>query len=90
MRIQILPLPPLTLGDAVETPFIVAIDRIEHREYSIDALAEIDHMATSWGARGVLFANNEEIEINPHLDLPDELRQALLAHLTTATTTETP
>jgi hypothetical protein len=80
MRIQILPLPPVTLGDATHTPFIVVIDQVADDI----PMVEVDHLRRlieAWGARGLFVAGHESIEISPALDLPDELQQQLLDHL---------
>lgn len=85
MRIQILPLPPLTLGDATETPFVVVFDRLDD-PISMDEVAALRDMATAWGAKHSLsVGGGDSIEISPHLEIPDDLHQQLIAHLTSAT-----
>lgn len=83
MRIQILPLPPVTLGDATHVPFVVVLDRLED-PLSMAETAALRRMSESWGARGLLAVGpDDSIEISPHLDIPDDLAQALLAQLDT-------
>lgn len=89
MRIQILPLPPRTSGGATETPFVVVFDRL-YDPISMDEVVALRDMATSWGASySISIGMGDSIEISPQLELPDDLQQQLIAHLTAATK-ETP
>lgn len=88
MRIQILPLPAMTLGDATQTPFVVVVDQREDPDEFTEEAAE--WIKRTWGATSVIVSDGTSIEISPHLELPEDLQQALLAHLTSATTKEKP
>lgn len=78
MRIQILPLPAVTLGDATHVPFIVVLDHLQEPL----AMAETAHfrrLVEAWGARGLVAAGpGEAIEVAPELELPDDLKRSLL------------
>lgn len=83
MRIQILPLPEVAIDDYALTPFVVIVDRLTDDDRMGFTEATTEWITRTWGATSVLVS--DEIEIAPHLDLPDELRQALVDHLTAAT-----
>jgi len=90
MRIQILPLPAITASEYTHNPFVVVFDHLDD-EYSMAEMTRLRAMADSWGAIASIAIDAErEIEISPQLELPDELQQALLAHLNSATTKENP
>ena len=78
MRIQILPLPAVTLGDATHVPFVVVLDHLQD-SLAMAETAHFRHLVEAWGARGLVAAGpGEAIEIAPQLELPDHLRQSLL------------
>lgn len=88
MRIQVLPLPPKVAADgATETPFVLVFDRLNLHDEEVLSLPSVqDWVRAAWGATALLMTGaGEEIEISPHLDLPDELQQQLIAHLTKET-----
>lgn len=90
MRIQILPLPPITLNDATHTPFVAVFDRTENPTSMAEAV-QLRRAAESWGARAsIIIGAGESIEISPQIDLPQELQQALLAQLNRVATEEKP
>lgn len=88
MRIRILPLPAVTVADATHNPFVLVIDQLGHEP----SRAEVTHlrmMAESWGARAsIVCGGDESIEIDPQLELPQELQQALIDHLDRTVTKE--
>lgn len=87
MRMQIAELPPITVGDYTEHPFIVILDTLTDEQ--ITSLTEEDEatrMAHSLGARAViLFA--EPVDITAALDLTPEQQGHLQAIIDTAITT---
>lgn len=62
MRLQILPLPEVVLGEAVKTPFVLVIDELpEGDPAQYDAL-HLDQAAKSLGAEGILVFT-ERVEV---------------------------
>ena len=86
MRIQILPLPPITLGEATSTPFVVVLDRLtEHEKESVTP--PVSHwIRESWGAASVFISGESDVEISPELELAPEIQEALTATLAAAAT----
>lgn len=78
-RIQILPLPTVKAGDYERTPFILILDQTDRttEDWTHDMLEELKH---STGAAMVL-AHEATIDAPGALELTDEQRQELLAHL---------
>lgn len=90
MRIQILPLPTLTLGDAVETPFVIVYDRLTEADERSLSEGLLDSFGTEVGARASLAVGaGDVVDISPQLDLPDDVKQALVDRIAIATTKET-
>lgn len=90
MRIQILPLPAVTSAEYSYNPFVVVFDHLDE-EYSMADVERLRSVTDSWGAiASIAIDAGREIEISPQLELPEELQQALLARLQTATTKEHP
>lgn len=85
MRIQILPLTPLVVDGASRTPFVVVLDRLSSQEREHLSPYVTEWMKESFGAAAVIVSGDEDIEISPQLDLPDDLRQQLLEQIAATT-----
>ncbi|WP_449408032.1 hypothetical protein [Microbacterium maritypicum] len=83
MRIQILPLPPVTLGDATEIPFALILDQLDpdYAGFLMQQTEILEDIRERWGARTVIVNADDGVEINPRLVLPAELEEQLIAHL---------
>lgn len=74
-RVQILPLPPITLGDSTKTPFVLVFDG-DTSEWSDEFL---DSIKDQTGAALVIMA--EELDVGAPLTLSIEQQHEILTQL---------
>lgn len=76
MRIQILPLTPMTVGDYTTTPFVLVLDSMSEEMTT----EQVEGARQTVGAAAVIVVNGEEqAHVVPPLEFDDEAR-ATLAH----------
>lgn len=72
MRIQIAPLPPITVGDSTSIPFLLVIDRASEAERDSLTPEFSAELRQSTGAACVLLAGTHEVEVGQPLTLTPE------------------
>ncbi len=73
MRIQILPLPSVVVGEVVEEPFALIVDEFDGLPSEAEA-AQWSKFAKDCGARAVAFSGKTVDVVNPYISdlIPDE------------------
>lgn len=81
MRIQIAPLPPRTIGDYTETPFILVLDQLTP-DQEVDLTAEWAAGVKAHTGAVVVWISPDAIDVEPQMELPADVLEALAERIT--------